>query len=167
MRVTATIIGGGQAGLAMSRCLVNRGVDHVVLERSEVANAWRYERWDSLRLLTPNWQSRLPGYGYQGDDPDGFRTMPELIRFLDQYARIIDAPVRTHTRVMAVEAIVSGYRIQTDDGEWRGRSVVLATGACNIASVPGCAEGVPSSVDTLTSMEYRKPEQLAPGGVMA
>src|SRR5678816_1957554 len=117
----------------MSRCLSERGIDHVVLERGEVANSWRTERWDSLRLLTPNWQSRLPGFGYEGNHPDGFRTMPELTRFLDTYARIIDAPVKTRTRVTAVENTDSGYRVETDDGEWRFRTVVLATGACNIA----------------------------------
>ena len=78
-RTTTVVIGAGHAGLAMSRCLTERSIDHVVLERGEVANSWRTERWDSLRLLTPNWQSRLPGLGYDGDDPDGFRTMPEVI----------------------------------------------------------------------------------------
>ena len=81
--ITTVVIGAGHAGLAMSRCLTERSIDHVVLERGEVANSWRTERWDSLRLLTPNWQSRLPGYGYEGDDPDGFRTMPEVIDFID------------------------------------------------------------------------------------
>jgi len=80
--IDCVVIGAGHAGLAMSRRLSEHGIDHVVLERGEIANSWKKERWDSLRLLTPNWQSRLPGYGYEGNDPDGFRTMPELIRFL-------------------------------------------------------------------------------------
>jgi len=164
--IACVVIGAGHAGLAMSRRLQEHGIDHVVLERGEVANSWKTERWDSLRLLTPNWQSRLPGYGYEGDDPDGFRTMPELIRFLDTYARIIDAPVQTQTRVTAVEPSDSGYRIQTDRGEWRCRAAVLATGACNIASVPACADGVPLSLKMLTAMEYRTPDQLVPGGVL-
>src|SRR6185295_5200308 len=125
MRATTVVIGAGHAGLAMSHCLTSRSIDHVVLERREVANSWKTERWDSLRLLTPNWQSRLPGYGYEGNDPDGFRTMPELIGFLDTYARIIDAPVKTKTRVTAVESAEAGYRVQTDDGEWRCRTLVL------------------------------------------
>jgi putative flavoprotein involved in K+ transport len=164
--IPCVVIGAGHAGLAMSCRLSEHGIEHVVLERGEVANSWKKERWDSLRLLTPNWQSRLPGYGYQGNDPDGFRTMPELTRFLDNYARLIDAPVRTHTRVAAVEPGDPGYRIETGDGEWRCRALVLATGACNIAAVPACAEGVPSAIETLTPMEYRKPEQLALGGVL-
>src|SRR5919198_160393 len=87
MRYTTTvIIGAGHCGLAMSRCLADRSVDHVVLERGEVANSWRTQRWDSLRLLTPNWQCRLPGYAYEGDDPDGFMTMSEVVDFVAGYA---------------------------------------------------------------------------------
>lgn len=150
----------------MSRCLTDRSIDHVVIERGEVANSWRTERWDSLRLLTPNWQSRLPGYGYQGDDPDGFRTMPEVIEFIDRYAEVISAPVQTNTNVTSVRPTDTGYVVQTDQGEWSCRCVVLATGACNIPSVPAVAEAIPSDIDTLTPMDYRNPDQLGPGGVM-
>ena len=97
MRTTTVVIGAGHAGLAMSRCLTERSIDHVVLERGEVANTWKTERWNSLTLLTPNWQSRLPGYGYEGDDPDGYRAMPETIAFIERYAHVISAPVQTHT----------------------------------------------------------------------
>jgi len=138
----------------------------VLLERGEVANSWRTERWDSLRLLTPNWQSRLPGYGYEGDDPDGFRTMPETIAFIARYARMIDAPIATHTAVTSLTCDDPGYIVTTDRGEWRCRSVVLATGACNIASVPACAAAVPAQIHTLTPMQYRNPGQLPPGGVL-
>ena len=102
MRTTAVVIGAGQAGLAMSWWLAARSIDHVVLERGEVANTWRTERWDSLTLLTPNWQSRLPGHGYEGDDPDGFRTMGETIAFIERYAKVVSAPVRTHCPVTSV-----------------------------------------------------------------
>ena len=78
-QVPVVVIGAGHAGLAVSHVLTGRGVDHVVLERGEVANTWRTERWDSLRLLTPNWLTRLPGLAYDGDDPDGFMTVEELI----------------------------------------------------------------------------------------
>ena len=166
MHITTVVIGAGHAGLAMSRCLADRSIDHVVLERGEVANSWRTERWDSLRLLTPNWQSRLPGYGYQGDDPDGFRTMPETIDFIERYADVISAPVRTNTNVTSVRSIDDGYRVATDQGDWRCRTVVIATGACNIPRVPAVAEAVPSSIATLTPMEYRNPDQLEPGGVL-
>jgi len=163
---TTVVIGGGQAGLAMSRCLTERSIDHVVLERGEVANSWRTERWDSLRLLTPNWQSRLPGFGYEGDDPDGYRTMPEIVAFLDRYAEVISAPIETNTTVTSLRSVDAGYLVSTDQGEWRCQTVVLASGACNIARFPALSEALPSEIATLDSMQYRNPEQLGPGGVM-
>ena len=167
MRSTTTVvIGGGQAGLAMSKCLTDRSIDHVVLERGEVANSWRTERWDSLRLLTPNWQSRLPGYGYEGDDPDGYRTMPEVIEFLDRYAEVISAPVETGTTVSSVRADDAGYVVTTDQGGWRCRTVVLAAGACNIPRIPAFADALPAGVASVDAMQYRNPDQLADGGVM-
>jgi len=166
VRVTTVIIGAGHAGLAMSHCLTARSIDHVILERGEVAHSWKTERWDSLRLLTPNWLSRLPGYSYQGDDPDGFRTMPETIAFLERYAQGISAPVRTHTRVSSVGKADDGYQVATDQGGWQCRSVVLATGACNLASVPKVADALPPEIRTLTAAEYRNPSQLEHGGVL-
>jgi putative flavoprotein involved in K+ transport len=165
-RTTTIVIGAGHAGLAMSRCLAEHGIDHAVLERGEVANSWRTERWDSLRLLTPNWQSRLPGFGYEGDDPHGFRTMPEVIDLIDRYARAIAAPVAAQTRVTAVRRTDAGYLVRTDRGEWHARTVVLASGACNIPCVPKLAQAVPPAIRTLTPMSYRNPDQLEPGGVL-
>ena len=165
-RATTVVIGAGHAGLAMSHCLASRSIDHVVLERGEVANSWKKERWDSLRLLTPNWQSRLPGHGYEGDDPDGFRTMPETIAFLEGYAAKCAAPVEPHTQVTSVRSADGGYRVSTERGEWRCRTVVLATGACNIPSVPAFAEALPPSIQTFTPKDYRNPAQLPRGGVL-
>jgi putative flavoprotein involved in K+ transport len=166
VRVTTVVLGAGHAGLAMSHCLSARSIDHVILERGEVANSWKTERWDSLRLLTPNWLSRLPGYSYQGDDPDGFRTMPETIAFLEGYAADISAPVRSHSRVTSVRGTEDGYLVSTEQGEWRCRSVVVATGACNVARVPPVAEALPASIRTLSATEYRNPDQLEQGGVL-
>ncbi|MHA1566849.1 MAG: NAD(P)-binding domain-containing protein [Alphaproteobacteria bacterium] len=163
---TTVVIGAGHAGLAMSRCLADRSIDHVVLERGEVANSWKTERWDSLRLLTPNWQSRLPGYGYEGDDPDGYRTMPEVIQFIDRYAEVTSAPVRTHTTVTSLRRNDAGYLVMTDQGDWQCQTVVLATGACNIPNVPAVAAAVPAGIVTLTAMEYRNPDQLADNGIL-
>jgi putative flavoprotein involved in K+ transport len=165
-RVTTVVIGAGHAGLAMSHCLAAQGIDHVVLERGEVAHTWRTERWDSLRLLTPNWQSRLPGFGYAGDDPDGYRTMPEVIAFLSDYARAISAPVRTHTNATSVRASESGYLVRTDRGDFSCRTLVFASGACNVGLVPACADRVPASILTLTSQQYRNPAALPDGGVL-
>ena len=150
----------------MSRCLTERAIDHVVLERGEVANSWRTERWDSLRLLTPNWQSRLPGFSYEGNDPDGYRSMPETIEFLQRYARVISAPVEAHTTVTSVKGDGRGYTVATDRGDWRCRTVVLASGACNIARVPALAQAVPPGISTLSAMDYRNSDQLDRGGVL-
>ena len=166
MRTTTVIIGAGHAGLAMSWCLAERSIDHVVLERGEVANSWRTERWDSLRLLTPNWQSRLPGYGYEGDDPDGYRTMPETIAFIERYADAISAPLQTSTEVTSVRRSDGGYAIATDQGDWQCQAVVLATGACNLPHVPAITETLPSAITTLTPVQYRNPDQLDEGGVL-
>ena len=150
----------------MSRCLAERSVDHVVLERGEVANSWITERWDSLRLLTPNWQSRLPGYRYAGADPHGYRTMPETVDYLKRYAKAIAAPVRTHSAVTSVRRTEDGYVLATTHGEWRCRIVVLASGACNIARVPALAAALPPGIASFTPMQYRNPAQLEPGGVL-
>ena len=132
------VIGAGHAGLAASRCLAERSIEHVILERGEVANSWRTERWESLTLLTPNWQSRLPGFAYAGENPDGYMTMPELIGFIEQYAETVEAPMHTGTSVTSVCRNDSGIEVVTTDGTWRCRGVILATGACN---VPGSAGG--------------------------
>jgi putative flavoprotein involved in K+ transport len=164
--ITAVVIGAGHAGLAMSRCLGERSIDHVVLERGEVGHAWRTQRWDSLRLLTPNWQSRLPGYAYEGDDPDGFRTVPEVVALMEGYARTIGAPVQTRTRVTSLRRTDAGYRVGTDRGDWQAATVVIASGACNVACVPKLAEAVPKAIRMLTPAQYRNPDGLEPGGVL-
>lgn len=167
MRTTTTVIvGAGQAGLAMSRCLTERSIDHVLLERSEIASSWSTGRWDSLRLLTPNWQTRLPGYTYHGDDPDGFMTMPEVRSFLVGYAAAISAPIETNTTVTSLRAADDGYQVATTQGEWRCKTVVLASGACNVAQVPEIANAIPDGVRSMTPAEYRNPDQLAEGGVL-
>ncbi len=168
MHTTVVVIGAGQSGLAMSRCLSERSIDHVLLERNEVASSWRRERWDSLRLLTPNWQCRLPGQAYEGSDPDGFMTMPEVVDFISGYAKTIDAPVVCGATVTSVrrDGGGDGYHITTDDAEWSCTAVVVATGAFNRPHLPECASAVPSAVATVTPMEYRNPEQLREGTVM-
>jgi putative flavoprotein involved in K+ transport len=138
----------------------------VVLERGEVANSWRRERWDSLRLLTPNWQSRLPGYRYEGAHPDDFMTMAEVVAFISGFAAAAAAPVRTHTTVTSVRKIDDGYHVATDNGDLRCRCLVIASGACNLPHVPPLRQAVPSSVVCVTPAEYRNPAQLPQGGVL-
>jgi putative flavoprotein involved in K+ transport len=144
--------------------LADRSIDHVVLERGEVANSWRHERWESLRLLTPNWQTRLPGCSYNGPDPDGYMTMDDVVAFIAGFARASQAPVRTHTNVTSVARIDEGYVVATSDGEIRCRSVVIASGACNLPSVPALHSAVPPSIDQVTPLTYRNPGQLPDGG---
>jgi putative flavoprotein involved in K+ transport len=150
----------------MSRCLADRSIDHVVLERGEVAHTWRTERWDSLRLLTPNWQSRLPSFRYSGSDPDGFSTVAEVIHFIVSYAKAIAAPLQTHTTVTSVRHTKAGYLVRSDQGDWLSRAIVLASGACNIAQVPAFAGHAPSPIERLTAQDYRNPARLADGGVL-
>jgi putative flavoprotein involved in K+ transport len=163
---TTVIIGAGQSGLAMSRHLTARAIDHVLLERGEVANSWSSERWDTLRLLTPNWQSRLPGYAYQGEDPNGYMTMPEVVAYLQRYAAVSHAPVQSRTLVSRIRPSDNGYEVTTNRGPWRCRTLVLASGACNVATVPALAAGVPRTITSLTPMAYRNPAALPDGGVM-
>jgi putative flavoprotein involved in K+ transport len=165
-RTEVVVIGGGQAGLAMSRCLSLYGIGHVVLERGRVGERWRSERWDSLRLLSPNWHTRLPGFRYDGPDPDGFMRIGELVGLLERYARTIDAPVEEQTTVLDVVATGSGYRVATDRGSFAARSVVIATGHCDVPYVPPVAAGLAGDVVQLVPSRYRRPSQLPPGGVL-
>ena len=165
--ITTVVIGAGHAGLAMSHRLSARSIDHVVLERGEVANTWKTERWDSLRLLTPSWQSRLPGFRYDGADPDGFMTMPEVISFIERYAGVVDAPVQTGTTVTRVRPEAQWVRGHHQRGQLecavrrRGER-----GRATVAHLPAFASDVPAGIDTLTAATYRNPDQLADGGVL-
>jgi putative flavoprotein involved in K+ transport len=138
----------------------------VVLERGEVANSWRHERWDSLRLLTPNWQTRLPGFHYEGPDPDGYMTMGEVVEFIDRFAAFSRAPIRTHTAVTSVARDGDGYRISTSAGEIFCRTLVIASGACNHPHVPAVRDAMPASVRHVTSFDYKNPSQLPDGRVL-
>ncbi|WP_103561404.1 flavin-containing monooxygenase [Actinomadura rubteroloni] len=164
--VTTAVVGAGHAGLAASRFLSDRSIEHVVLERGEIANSWRRERWDSLRLLTPNRQSRLPGHRYDGPDPDGYMTAGEVADFIAGFAKVADAPVRTGVDVTSVRAGRTGYELETSLGPLGARSVVLASGACNRPVVPPFHTEVPASVVQVTPFDYAAPDRLPDGGVL-
>jgi putative flavoprotein involved in K+ transport len=165
-RTDTVIIGGGQAGLAISHSLRERAIAHVILERGRVAERWRSERWDSLRLLTPNWQSRLPGFRYQGPDPEGFMSMPEVVSYLERYRQSFDAPVEEHTTVEAVEPLSSGYLVSTNAGEWEASAVVIATGQCDVPYVPAFGAALSETIRQLVPTKYRNPRELPAGGVL-
>jgi putative flavoprotein involved in K+ transport len=139
----------------------------VVLDRGEIANSWRHERWDSLRLLTPNWQTRFPaGFGYDGPDPDGYLTSTEVVELITRFATHVGAPVRTNANVISMRTADGGYRLTTSQGELQARTVVIASGACNRPAIPPLAEAVPSEVEQLTTFDYRNPSQLPDDGVL-
>ena len=138
-----------------------------MLERGELANSWRRERWDSLRLLTPNRQSRLPGTPYEGEDPDGYMTAAEVTDLIERFAARSRAPVRTGTGVTSLRrAGGDGYRVKADQGELQARTVVIASGACNLPAVPAFADALPADVEQITPFDYRSPDRLADGGVL-
>jgi putative flavoprotein involved in K+ transport len=160
------VIGAGHAGLAMSRHLADRGVPHVVLDKGRIGERWRTARWDSFRLLTPNWLSRLPGQVYAGPEPDGFMTAGEFVDYLCDYARSFAAPVRPDTLVTSVQRGATLFAVHTNRGTWEGRNVVIAIGYHSHAKVPGLAAGLAPGVVQLTPADYRSPSTLPAGGVL-
>ena len=164
--VTAIIVGAGQAGLATSRALSDRDVDHLVLDRGVVGNAWRSQRWDSLRLLTPNWSSGLPGAPYRGADPDGFMPVSKLLVQLETYAWRFGVPVQGQTAVLRVRRTDSGYHVDTSQGPFHCEALVMAGGACARPNVPALSVAASSAVFQTTPAAYKRPNDLAEGGVL-
>jgi putative flavoprotein involved in K+ transport len=166
--VDIIIIGAGQAGLVLSYCLTEQRRPHVVLEQGRIGESWRSRRWDSLRLVGPNWTMRFPGFAYTGDDPDGFMSKDEVVAHLEAYARSFGAPVREGVRVTAVEAdpIGTGFVVQTEAETFAARQVVVATGALQRPWVPRCAAELPACIRQLVPYTYRNPQQLPPGAVL-
>jgi len=164
--IDTLVIGAGPAGLAVSSCLTDAAVDHVVLERGRVADRWRTERWDSLQLLSPNWASRLPGWSYDGDDPNGYMTAAEVVTYFERYAESFDAPVREEVTVERLRRGEAGFLVRTSDGTWSARNVVMATGWCDRPFIPPAARELTPAITQVTPTTYRNPEQLPAGGVL-
>jgi len=166
--IETVIVGGGQAGLAMSYCLRQLGREHVVLERGRLAERWRSERWDSLTLLTPNWMTQLPGYGYRGDDPHGFVSRDAVIHYLESYAAFFRPPLRCGVRVESVRQKPgeSRYVVRTDAGTIEALNVVVATGPFQRPRIPPQSALLPGAVLQLHSRDYRNPTQLPSGAVL-
>jgi putative flavoprotein involved in K+ transport len=166
VRTTDTVvIGAGQAGLAASRCLTDRGHDHVVLERGRIGQHWR-DTWDSLHLLTPNWMNTLPGQTYRGPDPDGFSSATAFRAGLAGYADSFGAPVHEDTSVRLLRRRDEWFEVHTDCGDWRARSVVIATGWCDRPAVPAVASALARDVRQVVPRDYRDPDSLPDGGVL-
>lgn len=169
--VEVAVIGGGQSGLAISWYLCQAGIEHVVLERHRSVNEWRSARWDSFCLVTPNWQCRLPGFPYNGREPDGFMLKDDIVAYLDAYIASFQPPLREHTGVQRLRQLAGGpfagsFEVTTTAGVWQARQIVIATGGYQIPTVPRCAERLPDSVLQLHSSNYRNPAELPDGEVL-
>jgi putative flavoprotein involved in K+ transport len=165
------VIGGGQAGLAISWYLKQRGIEHRVFERHGVAHEWRNARWDSFCLVTPNWQCRLPGFSYEkdfgGTDPKGFMLKDDIVRYLEAYVASFDPPLECGVDVKRVRAIENGgFEIRTSKGDYIADQVVVAIGGYHLPTIPRSAEKLPAEILQLHSSSYRNPAQLPEGGVL-
>jgi putative flavoprotein involved in K+ transport len=165
-RVETIVIGAGQAGLAASWFLTQHGRDHLVLERGAVAETWRSQRWDGFYLNTPNWFLQLPGREYDGDHPDAFAPLAEVIEYLEGYARSFRAPVRENVGVTALRSADDGFLVETAGESLRATNVIVASGSFQQPRprVPG-ADSAQVELQ-LTTSEYRRPEQLPEGAVL-
>lgn len=165
--VPVLIVGGGQAGLAMSYHLTARGVRHLVLERARIAHAWRSQRWDSFCLVTPNWQCRLPGHPYSGPDPEGFMLKSDIVAYLEAYATLFDPPVREGVQVLRIaRGTPAGYRVETAQGNYLADHVVVAAGGYHRPRVPHMAHALDPDVLQLNAASYKNPDSLPDGAVM-
>jgi len=167
-QIDVVIIGGGQAGLALSYYLTQQGRTHVVLERGRVAETWRSQRWDSFTLVTPNWMTQLPGFPYQGEDPDGFLQHDEIVLTLERYAQSFHAPVRCGVQATAVRLQTegNGYLVETSDGSFEAAYVVLAIGGFPRPKLPPASAATPVNIMQLHSSQYRRPGRLPSGAVL-
>jgi putative flavoprotein involved in K+ transport len=164
---SAIVIGGGQAGLSMSWHLKQRGVDHVVFERHRVGHAWRSQRWDTFCLVTPNWQCKLPGFPYAGNDPDGFMKKDDIVGYIESYVASFEPPVREGVTVTRLgRRVGGGFEVETTIGAFTADQVVVAVGGYHTPKVPRSAERLPSDLMQIHSIDYRNPEQMPEGDVL-
>jgi putative flavoprotein involved in K+ transport len=161
------VVGGGQAGLAMSYCLKQRGIDHVVLEKHRLGHEWRERRWDSFCLVTPNWQCRLPGFPYRAGDPKGFMVKDQIVGYLEAYARSFGPPLVEGAAVTGLRPEPGGgYAVTTSVGDCHAEQVVVATGGYHEPVIPRLAERFPDEIAQVHSAQYRNPAALPPGAVL-
>jgi len=166
-KIDTVIVGGGQAGLAISYYLSQEGREHVVLERaSTVANAWRNQRWDSFTLVTPNFQVRMPGAEYDGNDPYGFMSLAEVVEYFDDYVECFRLPVRCGVEVFSVEKVGDGYVVRTSEKNYAAENVVIATGLYQSPKILPFSKEIPPSILQLHSMDYKNPSSLPEGAVL-
>lgn len=161
------IIGGGHAGLSISHCLKERGIDHLIFEKERLGESWRTKRWDSFCLVTPNWQCQLPGFHYSGNDPDGFMKKDEIVAYIEAYAQSFQPPLREGVNVSRLAQDEAGrFVVSTSIGDYLADQVVVATGGYQVPTVPRIAERLPAAVSQMLSSDYKNPELIGPGEVL-
>ena len=167
MNTTETlVIGAGHAGLAVSHCLSARNLDHVVVDAGRIGERWRSERWDSLHLLTPNWMNRLPGWDYDGPEPEGYLSAAGFAEHLSRYAASFGPPVLENTRVQRVRSSDDAFEVSTSNGRWTVRNVIVASGAADRPNVPAMAARMTEGIRQVPATDYRNPSALPDGGVL-
>jgi len=165
--IDTVIIGGGQAGLAISYYLSQEDREHVVLERAPaVAHAWRNQRWDSFTLVTPNFQVRMPGAEYEGSDPYGFMSLAQVIEYFDDYVKRFRLPVHCGVEVFTVEQMGPSYLVRTSEGSYLAENVVIATGLYQSPKIANYSQEIPEAILQMHSMHYRNPATLPKGAVL-
>ncbi len=165
-RIDTVIIGGGQTGLATSYHLTQQKREHVILEKRRIGEAWRSAKWDSFTLVSPNWTIQLPGFAYEGDDPEGYLTRDEVVQYLEDYVRLFNPPVRNGIEVTCIQGTEDGFFVETDHGLFEATNVVIATGAFQKPRIPAYSSKIASHIVQLHSSQYRNPQQLPPGAVL-
>jgi len=165
---TVAIVGGGQAGLSMSYCLRERGFDHIIFEKNRIAESWRSKRWDSFCLVTPNWQCLLPGFPYNGDDPQGFMQKEDIVEYIEAYAKSFNPPIKEGVEVFSVRKSSSAdyFELTTSLGDFTANQIVVATGGYHIPKFPKMAERFPESIVQLHSSQYQNPQSLPDKAVL-
>lgn len=162
------VVGGGQAGLSISYCLKNKDIDHIVLEKNQIAYSWQDKRWDTFCLVTPNWQCTLPGYHYPGDDPDGFMEKDEIVNYIREYAKSFDPPVQEGVEVFQVKKDQSGdlFELSTSLGDYTADRVVIATGSYHQPKIPRIAERLNPDILQLHSSDYKNSQSVTEGEIL-
>ena len=160
-QIETVIIGGGQAGLAMSYYLGQLGREHVILERQRVAERWRSERWDLLAFQSPNWNIHLPGFAFQAADPDAFASRDDVVQFIESYAAFIHAPLRSGLAATALRQTPDSKRliVETQTNLFEAKNVVIATGPFHVPVDPLPFGGTALH---LHSSQYRNPQRCRP-----
>ncbi len=165
---SVVVVGGGQAGLSMSYCLKERGFDHIVFEKNKIGYSWQAKRWDSFCLVTPNWQCRLPGYHYPGNDPHGFMQRDEIVNYIESYAASFEPPLKEGVAVSKVRRndAQGVFEVSTTIGDCTADQVVVAVGGYHNPKLPVIAERLPEAIVQLHSSAYRNPESLPDKAVL-